>query len=191
MEDPPKQDRAQAVRAALRTLVAKGGLDGAAMSAVATEAGVATGTAYNHYGSKEDLVIAAYAETKEEMGEVAAAAADPALPPQERFIAVWLAIHNHFSENPDQARFLIQIESSPYLGKARNRIQTEGKGALSRIVETSDMAAELAPLSPTVLYELGVAPAIRLAALENELDETGTLGAAIGCWRAITGPSHR
>ena len=39
-----------------------GGLDGAAMSAVAEEAGVATGTAYNHYSSKEDLVIAAAAD---------------------------------------------------------------------------------------------------------------------------------
>lgn len=186
MEDHPKQDRARAVRAALRTLVAQGGLNGAAMSAVADEAGVATGTAYNHYGSKEDLVIAAYVETKEKMGEVAQAAADPALPPQERFIAVWLAIHHFFSEDRDQARFLIQIESSPYLDKARSRSQTEGTGALSRIVETSDMAAELEPLSPTVLYELGVAPALRLAASQNELDEAETLGAAIGCWRAIS-----
>ncbi len=188
MESAHKQDRAYAVRTALRTLVARGGLDGAAMSAVAEEAGVATGTAYNHYSSKEDLVIAAYLETKERMGAEAEAAADPALPPEDRFVAIWLAIHRYFSEDLDQARFLIQIESSPYLTKARHRSETAGKSALSRIVETSDMAAELAPLSPAILYELGIAPAVRLAASETRLEEAERLGAAIGCWRAVTNP---
>jgi AcrR family transcriptional regulator len=44
----PKADRAAAVRAALRTLVAERGFHGASMGAVAREAGVATGTAYVH-----------------------------------------------------------------------------------------------------------------------------------------------
>ena len=41
----PPLDRAAAVRSALRTLVARNGFHGASMSAVADEAGVATGTA--------------------------------------------------------------------------------------------------------------------------------------------------
>jgi len=53
-------DRAAAVRSALRTLVARHGFHGASMSAVAREAGVATGTAYTHYTSKDELVLAAY-----------------------------------------------------------------------------------------------------------------------------------
>ena len=61
-------DRAAAVRAALRTLVADHGFHGAAMSAVARQAGVATGTAYTHYASKDELVLAAYRETKAALG---------------------------------------------------------------------------------------------------------------------------
>ena len=54
--------------AALRALVAERGFHGASMSAVASAAGVATGTAYTHYASKDELVLAAYLETKAELG---------------------------------------------------------------------------------------------------------------------------
>ena len=75
-------DRAAAVRQALRTLVAGHGFHGASMSAVAAEAGVATGTAYTHYASKDELVLAAYLETKAELAAAATADLDrSAVPP--------------------------------------------------------------------------------------------------------------
>ncbi len=61
-------DCTAALRQALRTLVARHGLHGASMSAIAKEAGVAQGTAYVHYESKEQLLVAAYLELKREMG---------------------------------------------------------------------------------------------------------------------------
>ena len=57
-------DKAAAVRSALRRLVAERGLHGTAMAAVAAEAGVATGTTYVHYRSKDDRLVAAYLELK-------------------------------------------------------------------------------------------------------------------------------
>ena len=51
-------DRPAAIRRALRDLVAERGFHGASMGAVAKEAGVATGTAYVHYESKDELVYA-------------------------------------------------------------------------------------------------------------------------------------
>ena len=189
MGEVKTRDRAADIRSALRRLVAGSGLDGAAMSAVATEAGVATGTAYTYYGSKEELVIATYLETKDQMGEVALAAADPGLPPDERFVAIWGAIYSHFVDNPDQAKFLVQIESSPYLEKARAYARAGEKGALTRAFESEDMTRSLAPLDPVILYELGIAPAIRLASSGVEL-EAGELAATAGaCWRAISRPA--
>ena len=46
-------DRPALIRKALRDLVAERGFHGASMGAVAQVAGVATGTAYVHYVSKE------------------------------------------------------------------------------------------------------------------------------------------
>ena len=70
----PPVDRAALVRDALRRVVAERGFHGASMSAVAKAAGVATGTAYVHYESKDELVIAAYLELKQQLGLIAAAA---------------------------------------------------------------------------------------------------------------------
>lgn len=182
------RDRAADVRRALRSLVAEGGFHGAAMSAVAQEAGVATGTAYTYYASKEELVVATYVETKTEMGDSAMEAADPQLEPEARFAAVWLAIYRHLNADPDRARFLIQLESSPYLEKAREAPLGENGGALSEIVAEPDMAALLVDLPPPILYELGIAPAVRLVAGGTKATSAELQRAAEGCWRAITRP---
>ncbi|MGI9528959.1 MAG: TetR family transcriptional regulator, partial [Acidimicrobiia bacterium] len=55
------------------------------MSAVATEAGVATGTAYVHYESKDDLVLATYVEIKSELGDAALVGYDPDAAPAARY----------------------------------------------------------------------------------------------------------
>ncbi len=114
---PIAVDRAAAVRAALRTLVARNGFHGSSMSAVAAEAGVATGTAYVHYASKDDLVLATYLEVKRELGEAAVVDVDPDAPARERFHQLWLGIHRHLSADPDRARFLLQVDSSPFAAR--------------------------------------------------------------------------
>ncbi|HEY8057756.1 MAG TPA: helix-turn-helix domain-containing protein, partial [Acidimicrobiales bacterium] len=86
-------DRAAAVRSALRRLVADHGLHGASMAAVAKEAGVATGTAYVHYASKDDLLLAAYLELKVDLGRAAVDGLDRSAPAEARFTSMWRAVH--------------------------------------------------------------------------------------------------
>jgi AcrR family transcriptional regulator len=99
-------DRAAAVRAALRRLVARNGFHGASMSAVAAEAGVAAGTAYVHYASKDDLVLATYLEVKRDLGAAAVAGLDPSAPADARFLHLWHGVHRHLAADPDRARLL-------------------------------------------------------------------------------------
>ena len=84
------------------------------MAAVAERAGVAAGTIYVHYGSKDELILVTHREVKEELGRAAATAMDPGDPPSERFRALWRSVYRHLAGDPDRARFLVQIESSPY-----------------------------------------------------------------------------
>src|SRR5262249_59061776 len=115
---PPRMARAAAVRSALLTLVARNGFHGASMNAVASEAGVATGTAYTHYASKDDLVLAAYCETKAQLGTAATACLDAGAEPGAQFRSIWLATYRHLRANPDHARFLLQVDHSPYRSAA-------------------------------------------------------------------------
>jgi AcrR family transcriptional regulator len=178
-------DRAAAVRRALRALVARHGFHGASMGAVAAEAGVATGTTYTHYASKDELVIAAYLETKAELAAAATADLDPAAGPAERFRAIWLATYRHVAANREQALFLLQVDCSPYRAEARDAAQATGDPLLEQAA-MPDLAARLLPLPLEVLYELGLAPAIRLAAGGPELPDADLAAVADACWRAVS-----
>src|SRR5207248_2577076 len=156
-------DRARAVRVALRRLVAERGFHGASMSAVANEARVATGTAYVHYASKQELVIAAYVETKRDLGRAATQGLDATASARVRFLSIWLGAHAYITANADDGRFLIQLEHSPYYDEAHDAVLASGDDPLLTAFSATDLAAELAPLPHIVLWELGLAPAVRLA----------------------------
>ena len=181
-------DRAAAVRAALRTLVARNGFHGASMIAVAREAGVATGTAYTHYASKDELVLAAYRETKAALGLAVTAGLGPDLPAESRFRALWLAFYRYSKANPNHAQFLLQVEQSPYRGPAHQSVLANENDPLLAQVALPAFAARLLPLPAEVLYELSLSPAIRLAASGIELTQAQLDEIAGACWRAVSRP---
>ena len=182
----PGVDRAAAVRAALRRLVATHGFHGASMSAVAREAGVATGTAYVHYDSKDALVLAAYLEAKAALGAAATAAVDADAPPRDRFEALWSAALQHLLDHPEDARFLQQVEASPYALDAHAHAMGVEDDPLLAEVTRPDMVDLLAPLPLEVLWDLGLGPAVRRAASGQPLEPDDRPVLAHACWRAIT-----
>jgi AcrR family transcriptional regulator len=182
-------DRAALVRRALRSLVAERGFHGASMSAVARHAGVATGTAYTHYASKDALVLAAYRETKEQLGAAATSNLDPSDPPQQRFRQMWLATHRHLAYHPGDARFILQVDHSPYRHELYAAVIADDEPLLVAVT-APDVAAQMLPLPLEVIWELGLAPAVRLAAIAREipLDDQQLADIANACWRAVSGP---
>jgi AcrR family transcriptional regulator len=182
----PGVDRAREVRVALRRLVADGGFHGASMGAIAKAAGVATGTAYVHYASKDELVVAAYVETKRELGLAATRDIDTGAPPRERFVSLWLGLHAHLAANAEDARFLVQVEHSPYMAVAHESALAADDDPLMAAATAPDLVALLAPLPLPVLWELGLAPAVRLAAAGTPLTRRQLKATAEACWRAIT-----
>jgi TetR/AcrR family transcriptional repressor of multidrug resistance operon len=184
--EPASADRAAAVRSALRALVARGGFHGASMSAVASEAGVATGTAYTYYSSKDELILAAYVHTKAELGRAATADVHHGAEPPDRFVAIWLALYRHLAAHRHHAVFLLQVECSPYRERAHAASLAREDDPLLEQARRPDLAARLAPMPVEVIYELGLAPAVRLAAQGSALSEEELLAVARACWRAIS-----
>jgi len=181
-------DRAALVRRALVELVAERGFRGTSMGAVAERAGVATGTAYVHYSSKDELIVAAYREVKLELGMVAVAGVDPSANPEERFRTLWKGIHAHLAADPVRARFLVQIDASPYATEAHAAAAGDPDDELMAAASASDLVALLVDLPVAVLYDLGMGPAVRLVAAGVDLAATELDHLAGACWRAITRP---
>jgi TetR/AcrR family transcriptional repressor of multidrug resistance operon len=168
--------------------VAERGFRGTSMAAVAERAGVAAGTAYVHYDSKDELVIETYLEIKSGLSAAAVAGfdSDPDASPEQQFRRVWRNAYEYLAADPALARYLSQVEASPYWHRAHEL-------ALQRIDPLSQASHQMArytvDLPPTVIWDLGFGPAIRVAADPDiELDEIQLDTLATACWRAVTRP---
>jgi len=179
-------DRAARIRRALVELVAEHGLHGAGMSAVADRAGVGTGTAYVYYASKEALLLDAYREVKRTLGAAATVPADAGMPPAERFVRIWKRVYRHLAADPASARFLVQVEHSPLAAQAHATALAGDPDPLVAAAGSADLRPLLAELELELLYDLGLAPAVRLAATRTRLSDRSLDAVAAACWRAIT-----
>ncbi len=179
-------DRPALIRRALVELVAENGFRGTSMAAVADRAGVATGTAYVHYESKDDLVVAAYQEVKRGLSAAGATAISPSAPPVERFRQLWFAIYEHLASDPARARFLVQFESSPYAAGAHAEYLAAEDDPLLEAALTQDMVELLVDLPLELVFDLGFGPAIRLATADRPVEDTVLDQIVRSCWRAIT-----
>jgi AcrR family transcriptional regulator len=182
------RDRPAAIRRAVRTLVARAGFHGASMSAVAAEAGVAVGTAYVHYDSKEELLFAAYLEVKHELGSAASATVDPTASPHDRFVQLWRGAHEHLRADPVRAAFLVQFDAGPYAAEGHRRAIGVDDDPLLAEAGRPDLAAVLVDLPPRVLYDLAFGPMVRAVAAGIDLDAAATERLATASWRAVTAP---
>ncbi|MBA3292538.1 MAG: TetR/AcrR family transcriptional regulator [Geodermatophilaceae bacterium] len=178
-------DRAAAVRQALLELVAARGLHGASMGELARRAGVAAGTIYVHYADKDSLILTVYAEVKRDLGMAAAAGWESGVPPEKRFLGAWHRVHAHLVERPERARFLLQLEASPY-ARVVHEIDDEVAGIWSAM--TASLGDILVDLPADVLYNLALGPAVSLAAgaAGSPVDVSTLDTVARGCWRSIT-----
>ena len=182
-----RDDRPKAIRAALRDLVAERGFHGASMAAVASHAGVATGTAYVHYESKDELVYATYLEIKQELGTAVLADLDLGAGPFERYRHLFIEAYRFLAEQPARAGFLTQLEESPFHEEARARLIEAG----DRLVEASaasDFAALLVDLPQDVIYAMSLGVAVRLIAAGAQLKDEELDLLVDSTWRAITRP---
>jgi hypothetical protein len=131
-------------------------------------------------------VLAAYRETKTELAVAATSGLDPSAGPAERFRLLWLAAYRHLAANREHAQFLLQVDCSPYRDEAHEAALAEADDPLLREAATPDISARLLPLPLEVLYELGLGPAVRLAASGIELGDEQLDAVAEACWRAVT-----
>ncbi|MEC3880935.1 TetR/AcrR family transcriptional regulator [Parapedobacter sp. 10938] len=91
------------------------GFHGTPMSQIAQEAGVATGTIYHYFTSKDELIVDLYHYARERMQSVIFTDNDLGLPYPEQFAAVWMTLVKYYVAHPEVLSFLEQFFSSPYV----------------------------------------------------------------------------
>lgn len=177
-------DRAALVRRAMIEVVAERGLHGASMSLVAKRAGVATGTAYVHFDSKEDLLIASFVEAKSGLGVAATADIEAGSRPRDVFETVWRSAYRYLSADPALAMFLLQVEASPLRAAAHDALPEDDPLTTA----ASRLSGAFVDLPGELLYDLSLAPAVRLAASGESLSDSQMETLIESCWRSVAAP---
>lgn len=111
---PKDEEKLQAITRATFTLVEQTGLSGLTMSAIAREAGLATGTLYVYFKSKEALLTALYEQAKTETTASLMRGDDPQAPFRSRFQRMWLNWLEHRLAHAAQMVFIEQYYNSPW-----------------------------------------------------------------------------
>jgi len=83
----------------------------------------------------------------------------------------------------------VQFEDSPYRAQALDPLGQDDP--LLAMASSPDFVSELLPLPLDVLYELGIAPALRLVAAGIELRDAELDAIVAACWRAGTPVSEK
>jgi len=128
-------DKREAVMLAALELVGKNGFHGAPMALIAKRAGVAAGTIYRYFESKDLLIRETYACLEGRILAAVMAEYPDERPMRERFHHIWQRLFAYFLAFPLEFRFIEQFHNSPY-GVASRRDKMLGK-------EDKDIITEL------------------------------------------------
>ncbi|MGH2649198.1 MAG: TetR/AcrR family transcriptional regulator [Ginsengibacter sp.] len=113
-------------------LIKDNGFHGTPISMIAKHAGVASGTIYHYFSSKDEIIMELHRKIKGEM--VAAMFIDGSTKKEykQQFFDGWINLCKYFINNPEALFFHEQFNSSPY---AKIASKKNGKGSINRFNE--------------------------------------------------------
>ncbi len=134
------EDRREAILGAALDLFVDRGFDGTSVPAVARAAGVATGTIYRHFASKEALVNALYRRWKQRLMHALTDGFDLALPPRELFGDFWRRLADFAQREPRALAFLELHHHQPYLDAASRALELGSLAPIHALVQSAQHA---------------------------------------------------
>jgi AcrR family transcriptional regulator len=148
-------------------LVARDGFGAATTAAIAAEAGVAEGTLYRHFPSKDDLFIEAYRRLKGEVAKAITEGGDDDEAPEARLKRVWRRIYETYRSDADAFMFGQRFIESALHSREGGLAHEAIAGAVGRLREAGVAKGVFKDLPGDLLANLFFAPVSYM--LKNEL----------------------
>lgn len=194
MARPKSEDKRNAVLSAATRVFAERGLH-AATSAISKVAGVAEGTLFTYFPTKDDLINALYRELKLELGDTLLAGYPRRKSVKERLLHVWNRQIEWGLAHPGAMQTLKRIEVWPGLSEAS---RAAAAAPFAEILALADAAEEAGLLRPNLPRDLIVDTEKALGEVTVEFmrrqpkraDQIRQLGFEM-VWAAITRPGVR
>lgn len=182
-------DKRERILAAAASLIVRNGLQ-CSMAAIAQEAGVATGSLYNYFPSKEALVLGVYTQVSTQMSERLATEAPAGTAPEQQVRRYIESYVDFIWEDPERARLFDYLDNTPLISF------NEAKAIFGKHVMQGNAMIEAAQAAghvragPSAMIMSYVRGAIRNT-LKRRRQSDGTLAesekrlVADMCWAAI------
>ncbi|WP_018478269.1 TetR/AcrR family transcriptional regulator [Pontibacter roseus] len=143
-------EKKRAILESTLELVQEHGFHGTPMSLVAKKAGVAAGTIYHYFESKDKLLCELFGYVRRQVSAVVEREDCSTTPYQECFFNLWFGLYAYYTDNLYVLRFFEQFTNSPYSGYS-NQEQDELHRQLHRFFERGIQEGHLRNLSPRIL----------------------------------------
>jgi TetR/AcrR family transcriptional regulator, repressor of fatR-cypB operon len=183
------QDKAEAILAAALELFVERGFYGTSVPSVAERAGVAAGTIYHYFASKEALVNALFKRWKTDLSARLVADFPHDKSPREQFRTVWERMAEFALTHKNELAFLELHHHSSYLDEESRAIENRVVEFGVAMIERAQAVQALKPLSPELLMELvnGAFLGVFRGAIEGRLplSRETLMHAEQCCWEAV------
>jgi AcrR family transcriptional regulator len=169
---PRPTDKAAALLAAALRLIAQTGLHGTPTAAIAREAGVAHGTLFLYFPTKEALFNSLYLELLDERKRVTSAihplTSDRSADLKKRLWPTWRALARWHLDRPDVARVMQQLGGSGVLTAATRAAEQRARAADLRRLRAAIADGNLRKMTPRVFRALYDGPMQALAEADRD-----------------------
>jgi AcrR family transcriptional regulator len=186
---PQRPDRRESIMdAALQCFVDRG-FHGTAIPQIAREAGIAAGTIYHYFDSKEALVNALYRTWKNAVAQRVFTAFPQGAPVREQFRVMWNEMVAFAMGTPTAFAFIELHNHASYLDAESLAIDLSLKDFARAMIQRAQAEGLLKPTDASLLMELvfGAFIGMMRASWEGrlELSDAAIATAEQACWDAV------
>lgn len=156
MSNQVKDKRIAIMNAALK-LFTERGFHGTSTALISKEAGISTGSLFNYFATKEELINSLYFEVKSRLGSCVKKGLDSEISFEEQMKKIWSNFIKCGVNNPEEFLFLGQFCSSPYITKITREETMKEYEFIRNLVEdgfkNSKISADSMELNMAIFYQ--------------------------------------
>jgi TetR/AcrR family transcriptional regulator, multidrug resistance operon repressor len=147
-------DKKTAIFESTLTLVRENGFHGTPMSQIAKKAGVAAGTIYHHFDSKDTLILELYEHVVGQMLSSLLQADAEEMDFKERFFNFFVSHCLFYIEHPNALFFMEQFVNSPYNNRQTLQENERAQGTFRHLIQHGVKNHLLKPLDYRIIGSL-------------------------------------
>jgi len=149
-----QKDKKEAIINASLKLFTERGFDNTPTSRISQEAGVATGTLFRYYPTKEDLINSTYVIAKDRLARAMVAGLSEEKALEDKVRLIWGNTIRWGLQNPQELLFLEQFISSPYITRITEEEAMKRFAFMGELIEEGIANGKIKDIHRGLIFEI-------------------------------------